>query len=431
MSKIQKVPSDLIGLIWDNLSFTNIDKFFLLYPQFKGDINFWKNKLAKEIKNAAIKYPHLYVFNIKKNRQNIFFDKIYQECIKKENKINALKKTYLACLYTFDIYIEENGSYWETDNTIYWHHVRNLPYPFADSVIKYFFILLENEVSMEIITKSIKPEDLTLGHIKLLEIKYGEEFTSSKYYNEVLKTQAEKAIINSDRLINFFSNDKESKEFILDRYSKYLDNRIKTNQVNLGKYYLTPLLIYTNRLHKFKDEFGTSCFGLLKRLKNPEFDVDKKLPEIDMSLGGDNSGIENLCYYLVKKDDLNLFDKVYKECISKDDKIIAWFMVNIFNFIIPGSKIYGRIIELLPPKMYIDKISGFPLLYNLCLVLPECKFKVKSLYSDAIELISILQGKDDFKVTEKFINRYGEWDDAETCSNLSSIDSDSSSSCEK
>jgi hypothetical protein len=431
MSRLKTIPLDILQLIWDNLSHRDIDKLFVLYPHLREDINFWKAKLTKDIYQAANRWPHLYVFNISKKRQNIFFDKICKDKLDSDIIINTgkiLEETYLSCLYIFDIYIPEAKDYWNKDQEKYWHYVRGLSYKWemTNSFI-YRFILFENDVDPEILINTMEYNIPNLDFIRLLVCKYGPEFLETQHYREILlKLTIFTIDKSSGRLSNFLEKTETVRKILIREYAEYLDNKIKNFiykiEVNINKLH-NPLLVHT-QYHQILDyrEDYRSGLNVIKILKDPNFDMKKKLPLIDMRFGGDNSGIENLCYYLVKKDNLILLNKVYNECIPKSNIDISWFLVNMFNFIIPGSKIYGRIIELTPRNIYIDKISGFPLLYNLCLAFPNCKFKTS--YPEAFKLIQILQGKSKFESTYKQTTIMEE----DNCSYNSSGESDSSCS---
>lgn len=179
----------------------------------------------------------------------------------------------------------------------------------------------------------------------------------------------------------------------MNKYVKYLHS--KYNNPSSTPIPATPLLIYTSYIRKFQIN-DNSCFSILKKLKDPEFNMNTKLPIINMTDGGDNSCIENLCYYLAKQDNLILLEKVYQECVLGPTDI-SWFIINMFNFTIPGSNIYNKMVSLINAETLIGKISGFPLLYELSIINPSIKnLKVDS---EAFKLMQILQKKDITKIT--------------------------------
>lgn len=69
------------------------------------------DKLERDIISAKSKWPSLYVFNTSKERQKDFFNRLYAYKLDSDiiiDKEALLRKTYLQCLYIFDIYIWEN-----------------------------------------------------------------------------------------------------------------------------------------------------------------------------------------------------------------------------------------------------------------------------------------------------------------------------------
>ncbi len=64
------------------------------------------DKLERDIISAKSKWPSLYVFNTSKERQKDFFNRLYDYKLDSDiiiDKEALLRKSYLQCLYIFDI----------------------------------------------------------------------------------------------------------------------------------------------------------------------------------------------------------------------------------------------------------------------------------------------------------------------------------------
>lgn len=345
LDNISALPNHLWDLIAFKLPFNKLNEFFDKFPQQRENIKFWKGMLNHTIEQYKKKYPKLYLFDCSVERQDFFFDKLIEQGY-------GLSRTYLACLFIFDIYLEENKEYWDKELLAYWHSRRHLPFKHI-----YAYMVIEEDLPLDVFLQSITYpcNDQLLIAAKL---KYNKQLEEMDREN-MLSLLSHKQSIRISSLREVLK-EKEVQDLILPKLLSKTSIKTK-EEIEMIKQYSITKGEYKGRIKSEYLSYLITTFPLpdnssiilriLRALRGPKIKLDYPIengdmPEIRFDFYHDSG--DELIYYLSKEDNVDLIKTIENFTTTEHrNSEISTLACRLLKFLSPGSKCYSYLVNLL------------------------------------------------------------------------------------
>jgi hypothetical protein len=299
-----------------------LEDFFKANSELREDPQFWKRRVASDVKAAVNKWPNLYKFDHSEEKCNFYLNKFILAGM-------SMKDAYLATLYILDICIPENTSYFDPEHLARWHYMRRLPY---DGLSTMIHIPFEEDFSPDLYAACVNgvPE----CHKYNLAMSFKHNSNSDKSWLDVISKKMAIGLTKKDmnsvlgqaiqepdiqavlipklqkKYSDLVAKETAAVQSIIDGAMK---PEVKPEKIEAPD--KLPLLFLDYSVFPFEGkfpQFGTHYYQLLRALKKSQKSGVGVLPKVQYNVNGKVDGKEEFIYYLAKEDNLDLLRKAAK-----------------------------------------------------------------------------------------------------------------------